>query len=309
MTNIGRNHGSKPPLAANDFRVRLMSDPPGKVEIPAQPNAIVSVHMGPSARMLCRHGSESHYGVAIHGDVEIIPWGMPGSWELEQRDSALVMSVSPRLLHAAAEESGLDARGMELRNRFHTRDVQAEHIAWALKSEMENGYPCGRLYLDSLAIALALHLMRNHSSLSRPARGGNGKISLGKLKQILLFIDDRLSQDLSLAEIAHVAGLSVSHCNALFRTAVGLPIHQYVLRRKVERAAWLLQESQLPISQVALQTGFAHQSHLALHMRRLLGTTPGRLRANLHLAGQEALFSSESAQRRSNLRDRPPRPA
>ncbi len=282
MTNIGRNHGSKPPLAANDFRVRLMSDPPGVVEMSAQHNAIVSVHVGPSARMLCRHGSESHYGVAIHGDVEIIRWGLPGSWELKQRDTALVMSLTPKLLRAAAEDSGLDSSRMELRSRFHMRDAQIEHIAWALKSEMESGYPCGRLYLDSLGMALALQLVRQHSSLSGPPRGANSKMPLRKLKQVLLFIDDHLTQDLSLAEIAHVAGLSVSHCNALFRTAVGRSIHQYVLHRKVERAAWLLQESQLPISQVALETGFAHQSHLALHMRRLLGTTPKRLRANLH---------------------------
>jgi len=255
-----------------------MSDAPGVVEVPAFEKAIVSVHVGPSARMCCRHGSETRSGVAIHGDVEIIPWGMPGSWELKQVDTALVMSLSPRLLEDAAEESGLNARGLELRSRFYTRDVRIEHIAWAVKSEMENGYPCGRLYLDCLATALSLHLVRQHSSLSNPSRGINGKMPPGKLKQILLFIDDHLNQDLSLAEIAQIAGLSVSYCGVLFRDAVGQSIHQYVLRRKVERAAWLLKERKLSISQVALETGFAHQSHLALHMRRLLGTTPNRLR-------------------------------
>lgn len=266
---------------ADGFRLRLMSDPSGVVEMSAQPNAIISVHVGPSTRMVCRHGNETYRGVAIHGDVEIIPWGTPGSWELKQRDTALVMSVSPRLLHAAAEDSGLDAGGMELRSRFHTRDVQIEHMAWALRSEMERGYPSGRLYIDSLATALAVHLVRHYSSLSRPARATNGKMPLAKLKQVLLFIDDHLSQNLSLAEIAQVAGLGVSYCNTLFRAAVGVSIHQYLIRRKVERAAWLLQESELPISQVALETGFAHQSHLALHMRRILGTSPKRLRAHL----------------------------
>jgi AraC family transcriptional regulator len=266
--------------AIDDFRLRLISDAPGLVEIPGLPYAIVSMHVGPSARMVCRHGTESHCEVAIHGDVEIIPWGMPGSWELKQRDMALVMTLSPKFLQAAARESDLDAGRLELRNRFHTRDTQIEHIGWALKGEMERGYPCGRLYRDSLAMALAVHLVRNHSSLSCRTRNAEGKMTPGKLKQVLLFIDDNLGQDPSLAEIAQVAGLSASYCNALFRAAVGLSLHQYVIRRKVERAAWLLQESQVPISQVALETGFAHQSHLALHMRRLLGTSPKKLRAH-----------------------------
>ncbi len=265
--------------AIDDFRLQLMSDPPGLVEIPGLPYAIVSMHVGPSARMVCRHGTERHCGVAIHGDVEIIPWGMPGSWELKQRDMALVMTLSKKFLQTAARESDLDPSRMELRNRFHTRDTQIEHIAWALKSEMERGYPCGRLYRDSLAMALAVHLVRNHSSLTCRTRSAEGRMPPGKLKQVLLFIDDNLGQDPSLAEIAQVAGMSASYCNALFRAAMGQSLHQYVIRRKVERAAWLLQESQVPISQVALETGFAHQSHLSLHMRRLLGTSPKKLRA------------------------------
>jgi AraC family transcriptional regulator len=266
--------------AIDDFRLQLMSDAPGMVEIPSLPYAIVSMHVGPSARMVCRHGTETRCGVAIHGDVEIIPWSMPGSWELKQRDTALVMTLSPRFLQHAARESDFDASRMEIRSCFHTRDTQIEHIGWALKSEMERGYPCGRLYRDSLAMALAVHLVRNHSSLSCRASSAGERMPPNKLKQVLLFIDDNLGQDLALAEIAQVAGLSVSYCNALFHAAMGLSLHQYVIRRRVERAAWLLQESRMPISQIALDTGFAHQSHMALQMRRLLGTSPKKLRGH-----------------------------
>lgn len=272
-----------PQPATDGFRARLHSDPPGLVEIPPQANAIISVHVGPPSRMSCRHGRADFCGTAVHGDVEIIPWGTPGSWELKQHDTAFVMSLSPGLIRNAAEESGLNVAGasMEILSRFHIRDIQIEHMAWALKNEMENGYPSGRVYTDGLALALAAHLVGRHSSLSRLSNGANGSMPLRRLKGVLLFIDDHLSQDLSLADIASVAGLSLSHFSALFRAAMGLPVHQYVLRRKVERAAWLLRESCLPISQVALETGFAHQSHLALHMRRFMGTTPKKLRSGL----------------------------
>jgi AraC family transcriptional regulator len=272
----------RPPLT-DGFRARLHSDAPGLVELSPQANAIVSVHVGSPARMSCRHGRALFRGTAIHGDVEIIPWGMPGGWELKQHDVAFVMSLSPALLGRAAEESGVNGAGagMELLSRFHTRDLQIEHIAWALKNEMDNGYPCGRVYTDGLALALAAHLVRRHSSLSPHSGCVNGRMPLRKLKEVLLFVDDHLAEDLSLADIARVAGLSLSHLSALFRASVGMPVHQYVLRRKVERAAQLLRGSRLPISQVALESGFAHQSHLALHMRRIMGTTPKKLRSGV----------------------------
>jgi AraC family transcriptional regulator len=50
-----------------------------------------------------------------------------------------------------------------------------------------------------------------------------------------------------------------------------------VIKRRVERAKTLLGEG-MPISQTALETGFAHQSHLARHMRRLLGVSPSEVR-------------------------------
>jgi AraC family transcriptional regulator len=99
-----------------------------------------------------------------------------------------------------------------------------------------------------------------------------------RLRQVLSHIEYNLGRDLSLKEIAGVAGVSVSHCNAAFRRAVGMPVHQYVIERRVDRAKTLLGEGNLSISQIAVETGFAHQSHLAYHVRRLLGVSPLSLR-------------------------------
>jgi AraC family transcriptional regulator len=105
-----------------------------------------------------------------------------------------------------------------------------------------------------------------------------GRMAPRKLKDVLSYIEDHLHTDLSLQEVAGVAGLSVSHFKAMFREAVGMPTHQYVIRRRVEHAAELLRHSDLPISQVALESGFAHQSHLAIHTRRILGRSPRQVR-------------------------------
>lgn len=265
----------------NRFRISLLSDPPGVIEIPAMRNTIVSVHVGSSVQVSCRRGGASYSGLAVHGDIDIIPAETPSRWEIKEKDTALVLSLSPDLLRIVAEELNVAPHQLEIRNRFQIRDAQLENIAWALKAEMESGYPCGNLYLDSLAISVAARLVGCHSSLSREPKRQSGQLLDRRLRQVLSYIEDHLSQDISLGDLAMVAGLSVSHFKSLFRDSVGMPAHQYLIRRRVERAKNLLGEGKLSISQIAFETGFAHQSHLAYHLRRVLGLSPKVLRRML----------------------------
>jgi AraC family transcriptional regulator len=260
--------------------VSLISDQPGLVEFQGSPRVIVSMHVGPSVAVDCRRGGERHSGTNIHGDLEIIPPNLGGTWEIKVRDTALVVGIKLRVLQSIVEASGEDPAKLQVRNRFQTRDAQIEHIGWALKAEMESGYPSGRLYMDALAEGLAARIVRNHSSLSRNSRTPKAALPARKLKTILAYIEDNLERDLGLHEIAEIAGLSISHFKVQFRKSVGMPPHQYLIRRRVERAAAQLRKEKTPIGQIALENGFCHQSHLAMHTRRVLGVTPQELREN-----------------------------
>jgi AraC family transcriptional regulator len=82
---------------------------------------------------------------------------------------------------------------------------------------MEAGYPSGRLYLDGLGLAVASRLVMRHSSVGNAPTQPNGALNGHRLKQVLTFIEDQLAEDLSLDQIASVAGLSSSHTRTLFR--------------------------------------------------------------------------------------------
>jgi len=261
-----------------NLRLSLISDQPGIVEFAGTPRVVVSLHVGTSVAVDCRRGGERHRGTTIHGDLEIIPPNLAGVWELKSRDTALVIGLKLRVLEHIVEESGGDPSKLRIFNRFQARDPQIEHIGWALKAEMESGYPSGRAYTDALATGLAARIVRNHSSSARAPRVMKAEMPGRKLKAILGYIEDNLGRDLGIEEIAGVAGLSVSHFKTLFRKSLGMPPHQYLLRRRVERAAMQLRSGNLPIGQIALENGFCHQSHLALHTRRVLGLTPQALR-------------------------------
>ncbi len=72
--------------------------------------------------------------------------------------------------------------------------------------------------------------------------------------------------------------MSVSNLKTTFRESTGVPVHQYVIQRRVERAASLLEQGTLTIAEVAQETGFTHPSHLARCLKRFLGCSPKALR-------------------------------
>lgn len=264
--------------ATDDLRLSLISDQAGLVEFPGSAGVLVSVHVGPSVVVDCRRAGLRHKGTTIHGDLEIIPPDTPGVWELKSSDTALVIGLKLRVLRSIVEESGADPTQLKIFNRFQARDPQIEYLGWALKAEMESGYPSGRLYTDALATAIAARVVRHHSSFARPTRIASAAMPARKLRAVLSYIEDNLGRDLALQEIAEAGGLSTSHFKALFRKSMGVPPHRYLICRRVERAATQLREGRLPIGQIALENGFCHQSHLALHTRRILGVTPQEIR-------------------------------
>jgi AraC family transcriptional regulator len=265
-------------VSHNGFRVTLLTDQPGVVEVPGLEDSRVAIHAGPPVPVSCRRAGYYHRGTSVYGDIHVIPAGTPSTWEIGGKDTFLTLFVSPALLRRAAEELDVDPASIELRNRFQVRDTQLENIGWALKEEMECGCPCGPVYLDSLAMAVATRLICCHSSKAVEPRRPNKRLSDRRLRQVFAYIEDNLAGNISLGDLAAVVGLSASHFKVLFREAVGLSPHQYVIKRRVERAKSLLGEAELSISQIALETGFAHQSHLARHMNRMLGVSPRVLR-------------------------------
>jgi AraC family transcriptional regulator len=168
----------------------------------------------------------------------------------------------------------VDPARLQIRNRFQIRDAELEALCWATKREMELSQQSGRLYLDGLALAVASRLVAQHSSVGNSVDKSYGGLDGRRLKQVLSFIEERLEENLSLHEIAAVAGISSSHLNALFRKSMTVPLHQYVIRRRLERAKMLLARDGMSIAQVALAAGFTHQSHMAKHRRRVLGIPP-----------------------------------
>ena len=200
----------------------------------------------------CRRGGRWFRGTAVHGDIDIIPANTPARWEmLDENDTDLLLSLPQALLDSTVVDTGDAASSVELRNRHQIRDSELETLCWAIQREMQAGYPSGRLYLDGLGLAVASRLVTRHSSVGNAPEAPKGVLSGHRLKQVLAFIEDQLAEDLSLDQIASVAGLSPSHTRTLFRRAIGVPLHQFIIQRRVELGRSLLLHSSLSIAEIA----------------------------------------------------------
>jgi AraC family transcriptional regulator len=251
---------------------------PGLCDSPPHGYHRLSIHVGTPVATVCWEGRPRRRYVRAPGGINIVPAGAPSRWWIESPMTQLYVCVPYDSFATAAQDFGLDPLRVRLDSLHQVRDARIEHIGHALRLEAADGNPNGSLFVDGLGIALCTQLIREfarRASIETPRRVALGSLQILRVAE---YIDEHLgSRTLSLKELAEVSGTSVSYFKAAFKKTFGTPVHRYVVQRRVERAARLLADGR-PISQVAAAVGFAHASHMARWMQRLLGVAPSRLR-------------------------------
>jgi AraC family transcriptional regulator len=263
----------------------------GRTLVPAMADFRLGLHLGRAVKADCRCDGQKLRHIQADGDMVFVPPGLPGSWQDDAACRILRIRLSPDIMRAAAGDLGLDAAAIDLPPRLHFRDPALEQVGRAFLALLsapdptdaagEMGFDRAADALDSryanlLGGALALRLLQS-AGIRLPQRPSGG-LSIRQQRRLDDYIEANLDRSLPLADLAALLQMSVSHLTALFRRSHGISLHQFILQRRLARARVLLQNSEMPISEIALVTGFAHQSHLASTMRRHLAISPRQLR-------------------------------
>lgn len=204
--------------------------------------------------------------------VCIIPAGMAHRAHLEGASEHLALYLEPSVMLHAATEARLSGN-FEVVEKYAEADPVIHGIGMALAAELESEGLSARLYGESLANVLAVHLLRHYTTAGIEPHFTGG-LSGQRLRQVMAFISENYACDLKLAELARVAGMSSFHFAREFKRATGTTPHQYLIRFRIERAKAFLIESEMPLIEVGLKSGFSHQSHFTRIFRKLTGTTP-----------------------------------
>jgi AraC family transcriptional regulator len=231
----------------------------------------------PETLDLWYEGVKRHLPVPA-GSISLIPAGSPALWRWSGCKDRLNVYLEPGLVaRVAAEAFDLDPARLTVPP---LDGLDLPHLRAAMRAvdaEMTAGGAGGSLAAESLANVLAVHLLRHVSAPRRPKPQRDGVLPRGRLRAVVEYIEEHLDASLSLEHMAAVARLSAFHFARQFRAATGLPPHQYVIARRVERAKQLLQAgTDLSLAEVAVCAGFSDQSQFSHHFKRLVGVTPGQ---------------------------------
>ena len=120
--------------------------------------------------------------------------------------------------------------------------------------------------------------MLAHLPLSVDQPTNRGGLGPARANRICEYIDSHLQENIALEVLAGIAQLSVHHFAHAFRQSLGIPPHNYIVHRRIEHAQRLIRNTDLPLSEIALEAGFTDQSHLARHFRTITGVSPSLAR-------------------------------
>jgi AraC family transcriptional regulator len=262
--------------------VEQFQHPPGEASSNYGDEHAICMSLAPRpVRLLQIKGGKTHTGLYAKGDISITPEKTPFFVRWDGDDQYLQIRIASRFIQRVARESlAMNPDRLELRSEFRIRDPQIEAIGMMLLADLQQENLGGKLYIDSLANVLAVHLLRQYAADKPRPKIYAGGLPERQVLQVLEYINAHLSQDIKLADLALLVDISQFHFSYLFKQAIGISPYQYLLQQRIERAKQLLKQTKRSIMDIALECGFNSHSHLSMQFRQLTGMTPTAYRAH-----------------------------
>lgn len=193
----------------------------------------------------------------------------------------LHLHLSRGLVAECLEQAGehAPADNFRLADPCFTQDPVIERLAQSLLMAEDARAVFGALYAESIGAAIVTRLLGLRAAKDvLPARRRVAALPKWRVKRVVDYIEAHLGEPITLAELAGVTGLTRMHFAAQFRLATGVRPHEYLLRKRIERACDQLVTSDASLVEVALSVGFQTQAHFTTVFKRFTSQTPHRWR-------------------------------
>jgi len=228
-----------------------------------------------NARLVQGRDGMVHESLISAGVSMLMPAGYDSLWEGSASATAR-LRIPTALIASAGEQIGRRSTSqVEIRNVFETRDPVFEHLAQILIEELDRKpHPAQALIVDHVSFALAAHLLRSYNVFEPVVEPVLPALSRVEVARLTEYIEGNLDRPIGLAELAGIVNVSRFHFTRLFKRSTGMTAIGFVEQCRIRRAQSLILGTTIPLSEVALMTGFADQSHFTRRFHRHVGCTP-----------------------------------
>jgi len=271
-------------LGWRNIYASLAVESPWQAVLPAIDHYCIAYCVGRSARVSrVLDGERTRTAELKPRLFGVVPTRMRSQWDLRGSPEILLIYLSAQLMEqTAGQVFQRDLGSIDMTPGLGFADGLLEQLALAVIGELRKG-ECGNpIYVDTLAHAMAARLLQGATdpaigakpAVATPARDLGGPA----LTRAVDYIEAALDRNLSIDRLAEIAGVSPLHFARAFRRQHGIAPHQFILARRIERAKQLLMNADRPLVEIALDTGFASQSHFSTAFKKIAGTTPMEFR-------------------------------
>ena len=267
-----------------------------------------------SAELLTHHPYEgpgaaappdAEVGIVVRGSDEALAYKLAGGWQsarpttgsiwlrpIERTFDEAHISANVEVLHLSVPTSTFErltddylppAPGRFICHSCGAQDELINQIGLSVLSEMTSPTAAGRMLVETSSLMLAARLAHAHAEtdLIRLPILTPHRLDDVRLRRVLAYVEEHLAEDISVADLAKVACLSIFHFTRAFAAATGVPPHRYVSQRRLESAKAMIATGRASLSEIALDCRFYSQSTFTRAFRRATGMTPAEYRRAL----------------------------
>ncbi|TWB11284.1 AraC family transcriptional regulator [Nitrospirillum amazonense] len=248
----------------------------GSQFMPPRDHHIVTVSLGRSSEVLQERLGKTFESPSLFGEATLMPAGYETRFRGLLPQHIRIGLMPDHLMQAAdaCRRIGTAPRPRFLSN-FRTRDPWLARLGEILSLELGRApHPAQDLLIESLSVALSVHLVRSYSADVHTVDTPLAAPSSSAVRRALAYVEDRGMEKITLAELAEAAGVNRFHLVKIFKKEVGMSPMRYLERLRIERAKEMVRAADLPLADIAYAVGFSDQSHFTRRFRHHAGCTP-----------------------------------
>jgi AraC family transcriptional regulator len=172
------------------------------------------------------------------------------------------------------------AAAHSIRHAVGIGDDVIDQVGRSILSELTVETAASRVYVEAASLTLAARLLQKHcdSGACASTESSAHRLDHIRLRRVLDYIAANIEDDITLANLAAIAGYSAFHFARKFTLAMGIPPHRYISRIRLEKAMAELAAGKLPLAEIALNAHFSSQASFTRAFHRATGMTPREYR-------------------------------